>query len=139
MNQVVSFIIIMIIINGSAGFLMGIMPNVFGDDDVNTAFPYAVGYGDEVNNTMGGELAPESLLEDKSDAFDRLLDAISLGFFKRAQKFIESYIHGVPIMLEKIFGEAFPPGLKDFLNTIINLSYVFTIVWLFTNKVFNKS
>jgi len=139
MNWFVSAIVFMIIINGSAGFLMDIMPNVFGQDNINSAFPHAANYGETGISAMNGTLSPESLLEDESNAFDRLLDAVSLGYFRRAQNFINGYLFGFPTMLEKIFADAWPSSLTFLLNSVISVLYAFTIVWLFTNKVFNKS
>lgn len=136
MNQVVSMIVFVVILNLSAGLLIELMPEVFADQK-NNPFPNAKEYTRDFNNSLTGVVTPEALLEDQSSAFDRFLDMVSLGFYKRAQAFIDQYMFGVITMLQNIFGAGFHPALANLLRLVIVIGYTFTIIWIFTNKKFN--
>lgn len=137
MNQVVSMIIFVMLLNATSGLLIDMMPEVFAQPLYNS-YQSSSGYQSDFNQSLSGTINPTGDLEDRSDAFDRLLDKLSLGFYNRVKTFINKYMFGFVTILEKVFGDAFHPAFAYLIKSIITVGYTFTVIWIFTNKSFNR-
>lgn len=120
-RMVVGTFIFFIVLNLASGAMMTTFPTLFGDQAHNKIL-YQSSYGNEMTNSSTKSINPSPDLQDPSNAFARLLDKITIGYYSLIQSTIKTYVLGVPTIMTKIF-----PETNVFINFIGEL-FIFAFV-----------
>jgi len=145
MNVVFKLVIFSIVLNLAVGVMMTAIPELANNPSLLGGQIYDSGDADDFVSNMNQSVNPTGLLEDQSDAFDRVLDMINVGFFKRFLEMVNKYIYGFITILKRTFGRLLTPALSKLLfgpgeapvgmfHIIINIGYILAAFKLWTGK-----
>ena len=146
-NMMIKIIVFTIIFNISAGIMMEAIPSfkTGSTDDVVSGEGGIVYVENGSNNfitIMEDQVNPAGNLEDKSDAIDRLLDTIGIGYIKRILEAVKSYLYGFVSIFDNMLGGYLAPGVyvllfgKPFglLYSVTTLIYILGGYTLWTGR-----
>lgn len=136
-----------ICVNISIGILLTSLPDLVTNPELKGNLVYKSDEPLEFSRGMNESVTPGNVLEDQSDAFDRVLDMLNVGFFSRMLNWVKTYIYGAVMLMEQIFGPSLTPAQYNllfgpgglpvgFFYVIMDILYALGAFWLWTGKDF---
>ena len=136
MNSNAVMVIFMLCLNIASGMMITLLPDIF-DDTAFNPLSYTTGDENEFLAPLEENKNAEAQLQDPSDAFDRLLDSLNIGWIMSFGNALYNYMFGFLNILEALFGANFV--WRGYLFTLIRIGYVLLIFNLWTGKGFSIS